>query len=119
MDQQDAFDENPDEGKDYITFHPNTIVYAVPAGTEMAKQVSSAKIGIVWHTSYSGKTFESMKQKFGVDVTKLKTSKNVWSQDAMLRDMTKYTMSKKETDEVNELLKKAGFLFNKIAGSTI
>src|SRR6056300_1027435 len=33
-------------GKSYITFHPNTIVYAIPAGTEMAKQVSSTKIGI-------------------------------------------------------------------------
>jgi len=106
-------------GKSYITFHPNTIVYAIPAGTEMAKQVSSAKIGIVWHTTYTGKTFEGMKASYGVDVSKLRTSKNVWSQDAMLRDMTKYTMSKKETDEVNEFLKKAGFLFNKIAGSTL
>jgi len=107
------------KGKDYITFHPNTIVYAVPAGTEMAKQVSSAKIGIVWHTSYSGRTFESMKQKFGVDVTKLKTSKNVWSQDAMLRDMTQFTMSKKDTDEVNKLLSESGKIFNQISGSTL
>jgi predicted RNA binding protein YcfA (HicA-like mRNA interferase family) len=106
-------------GKSYITFHPNTIVYAIPAGTEMAKQVSSTKIGIVWHTTYTGKTFEGMKASYGVDVNKLRTSKNVWSQDAMLRDMTKYTMTKKETDEVNDLLKKAGFLFNRIAGSTL
>jgi len=107
------------KGNDYITFHPNTIVYAVPAGTEMAKQVSSAKIGIVWHTSYSGKTFETMKASYNFDASKLNKSKNVWSQDAMLRDMTQYTMSKKETDEVNDLLKKAGFLFNRIAGSTL
>jgi len=107
------------KGNDYITFHPNTIVYAVPAGTEMAKQVSSAKIGIVWHTSYSGKTFETMKASYNFDASKLNKSENVWSQDAMLRDMTQYTMSKKETDEVNDLLKKAGFLFNRIAGSTL
>jgi len=106
-------------GKSYVTFHPNTIVYAVPAGTEMAKQIKTAKIGIVWHTTYKGGSFESMKASYGVDVSKLKSSKNVWSQDAMLRDMTKYTMSKKETAEVNDLLKKAGFLFNKIAGSTL
>ena len=41
------------KGKSYITFHPNTIVYAIPANTPMAKTVKSKKIGIVWHTSYT------------------------------------------------------------------
>ena len=41
-----------------------------------------------------------MKATFGVDVTKLKQSKDVWSQDAMLRDLTKMTMTKEETNEV-------------------
>jgi hypothetical protein len=107
------------KGKDYITFHPNTIVYAIPAGTDMAREVTSTKIGIVWHTSYSGSTFEGMKNKFGVDVSKLKRSKNVWSQDAMLRDMTQFTMSKKDTKEVNALLSEAGKIFNKISGTTL
>ena len=107
------------KGKDYITFHPNTIVYAVPAGTDMAREVTSTKIGIVWHTSYSGNSFEGMKQNFGVDVSKLKKSKNVWSQDAMLRDMTNMTMSKKDTEEVNALLSEAGKIFNQISGSTL
>ena len=107
------------DGKVYLTFHPNTIVYAVPAKSEMAKQIKAAKIGIVWHTTYKGKEFESMKASYGVDVSKMKSSKAVWSQDAMLRDMTKYTMSKKETAAVNEYLKKAGFIFNRIAGSTL
>ncbi len=107
------------DGKVYLTFHPNTIVYAVPAKSEMAKQIKAAKIGIVWHTTYKGKTFETMKASYGVDVSKMKSSKAVWSQDAMLRDMTKYTMSKKETAAVNEYLKKAGFIFNRIAGSTL
>ena len=39
------------KGKSYLTFHPNTIIYAIPSGTEMAKQVKAAKIGIVWLTS--------------------------------------------------------------------
>lgn len=107
------------DGKAYVTFHPNTIVYAVPAGTEMAKQIKATKIGIVWHTTYTGKTFESMKATYGVKVNSFNQSKNVWSQDAMLRDMTKYTMSKKETDQVNDYLKTAGYIFNRIAGSTL
>ena len=107
------------KGEKYLTFHPNTIVYALPVKSEGAKEVKKSKIGIVWHTTYKGNTFESMKASYGVDVSKLKTSKNVWSQDAMLRDLTGVTMSKKDTDIVNEHLSKAGFLFNKIAGSTL
>ena len=107
------------KGESYVTFHPNTIVYAVPAKSDAAKAIKSAKIGIVWHTTYTGNTFESMRASYGVDVSKFKKSKNVWSQDAMLRDLTRITMSKKETDDVNELLSQAGFLFNKIAGSTL
>ena len=107
------------KGKSYLTFHPNTIVYAIPAGTDMAKQAHRTKIGIVWHTAYKGPTFETMKASYNFDASGLKPSKNVWSQDAKLRDMTQYTMSKKDTDEVNEYLSTAGFIFNKIAGSTL
>ena len=106
-------------GKSYVTFHPNTIVYAIPAGTDMAREIQRKKIGIVWHTSYKGSTFAGMKQSFGVDTSKFRNSRNVWSQDAMLRDLAKYTLSKKDTEEVNELLSKAGFIFNQIAGSTL
>jgi hypothetical protein len=107
------------KGKKYITFHPNTIIYALPAESEGAKAVKSAKIGIVWHTTYTGNTFETMRASYGVDVSKLKNTKAVWSQDAMLRDLTNITMSKKETELVNEYLSQAGFIFNKIAGSTL
>jgi len=107
------------KGDSYVTFHPNTIVYAIPANTAMAKELKSAQIGIVWHTTYTGKTFESMKASYGVNVSKLKKSKNVWSQDAMLRDMTNMTMSKKDTEEVNSLLSQAGTIFNQISGTTL
>lgn len=106
-------------GEKYVTFHPNTIVYAVPAGTEAAKAVLKSKIGIVWHTTYTGDSFLSMKASYGVDVSKFRKSKNVWSQDAMLRDLTGLTMSKKETDDVNKILSQAGKLFNQISGSTL
>ena len=107
------------KGKKYITFHPNTIVYAIPANTEMAKTIKKAKIGIVWHTTYKGKTFETMKASYGVNVSRLNKSVNVWSQDAMLRDMTNYTMSKKDTEAVNEYLSHAGYLFNQISATTL
>ena len=107
------------KGKSYITFHPNTIVYAIPSGTEMAKQIKAAKIGVVWHTEYKGRTFETMKASYNFNASKLKKSKNVWSQDAQLGDATSATMSAKETAEVNEYLSLAGRTFNKIAGSAL
>jgi hypothetical protein len=105
------------DGQKYTTFHPNTIIYAIPY--DQADAVRKAQIGIVWHTTYTGKDFESMKAKYGVDVSKFKQSKNVWSQDAMLRDVGGATMDKKETAEVTKYLSTAGKLFNSIAGSTL
>src|SRR5210317_2241150 len=40
------------EGQKYVTFHPNTIIYAVPY--DQADALRKAKIGIVWHTTYTG-----------------------------------------------------------------
>ena len=107
------------KGKPYVTFHPNTIVYAIPANTLMAQRILQSKIGIVWHTTYVGKSFETMKASYGVNVSSLNASKNVWSQDAMLRDMTRFTMSKKDTEEVNGYLSQAGTLFNQISSTTL
>lgn len=106
-------------GEKYLTFHPNTIVYAVPMNTPMAKDIKSSSIGIVWHTSYTGKSFESMKASYGVNVSALKKNKAVWSQDAMLRDLTKATLTKSETENINEYLSEIGKLFQGIAGSTL
>ena len=107
------------KGQSYLTFHPNTIVYAVPADSQAAKDIKKATIGIVWHTTYKGSTFESMKASYGVNVKGLKASSKVWSQDAILRDLTKATMTAKETEEVNGHLSNAGKIFNKIAGTTL
>lgn len=107
------------EGEKYVTFHPNTIVYAVPASSPSARDILSAKIGIVWHTTYTGSSFESMRASYGVNINKFNKSKSVWSQDAMLRDLTNLTMTSQETEEVNEYLSMAGRIFNQIAGTTL
>jgi len=105
------------DNRTYVTFHPNTIVYAVPV--EQSEPVRKAKIGIVWHTTYTGSSFESMKASYGVNVAGLKKSRNVWSQDAMLRDARGATMTAKETEEVTRILSSAGTMFNSIASSTL
>ena len=105
------------DGESYVTFHPNTIVYAVPE--RMASDIIKSEIGIVWHTTYTGNDFESMKASYGVDVSKFRNSVKVWSQDAMLRDVSSATMSEKETAEVTKILSAAGRIFNSISGTTL
>ena len=42
------------DGVQHYTFQSNTIVYAVPVDSDFGKQIKSANIGIVWHTTYTG-----------------------------------------------------------------
>ena len=108
-------------GVKHITFHPNTILYAIPAGTPLAKQITKAKVGIIWHTSYSGGTFETMRAEFGKDITsKLKSSPNVWQVDATLKDLSgTATLTQKDSLLVSKKLSDAGKIFKKISASTL
>jgi hypothetical protein len=106
------------DGQKYVTFHPNTIVYAVPLAD--AKDVLSSKIGIVWHTKYSGSSFESMNASFGVPLSSFKSVKSVWQKSADFPDISGLaTLSKKETNEITKHISNAGKLFNKIKASAL
>ncbi len=108
------------DGVPYITFQPNTIVYAVPANTSGGKKIKSSKMGIVFHTSYSGTSFENMKASFNVDIGSLKPTSSVWYQDARTPDLSGTAlMNAEETKEVTAALSNAGKIFQKIAGSTL
>ena len=48
-----------------ISFQPNTITYAVQTGTPVGDMVDKAKIGIVFHTSYTGESLSNMNAVFG------------------------------------------------------
>jgi len=108
-------------GVKHITFHPNTILYAVPLDTQLAKEIERAKIGIIWHTSYSGKSFETMKAEFGRDIVgKLRRTKDVWMDDATLKDVSgTATLTSSETAMLNSNLSNAGKIFQKIASKSL
>ena len=106
------------DGQKYVTFHPNTIVYAVPVGA--AKEIKAAKIGVVWHTYYQGSTFESMNASFGVSVAAFKKPRTVWQKSANFPDISGLaTLSKKETDEITKHISNAGKLFQKISANAL
>lgn len=108
------------DGESLITFQPNTIVYAVPANSDLAKTMKAAKMGIVWHTSYVGKTLTDMKASFGVDINRLRPSRNVWYRDANFVDASgTATFTKSESDEITSILSEAGALFRQISPRTL
>jgi hypothetical protein len=109
------------DNEEYITFHPNTIVYAVPASSELGKTITRAKIGVVWHTTYSGNSFETMKASFGKSIMQhLKPNPNVWMDDANYKDYSGVaTFTAAETKEVTNILSKAGSLFSSIKAETL
>jgi len=108
------------DGVSYITFQPNTIVYAVPVKSQLAAKIMSSKMGIVWHTTYSGDTMEDMSASFGVPAGAFQETGTVWQADASFRDTSgTSTMTKKETDQVTSILSKAGKLFQEMDSNVL
>ena len=109
------------QDKSYLTFQPNTIVYAVEKDSALGKMISKAEIGIVWHTSYTGNSFEDMKAKFGTPIVpKLKKSTKVWMDDATYRDVSgTATFTSDESKKVTSLLSDAGSKFKRIPARDI
>ena len=48
-----------------ITITPNTITYAVPMNSKLGRQIARARLGIVFHTYYTGKNMQSLTAGFG------------------------------------------------------
>ena len=76
------------KGQSYIAFKPNTITYAVPSNSKLAQEIQQAEVGIVFHTSYSGSSLETMSASFDVDLSSLTRTKEVWFDDAYIKDFT-------------------------------
>ena len=103
------------DGTKYLTFQPNTIVYAVPIDSELGKIMNKSKIGIVFHTTYEGKELQDMKAKFGADISKLKKTSSVWVDDATYKDVAgTATFTTKETETITGILSNVGKTLQKI-----
>ena len=103
------------DGTSYYTFQPNTIVYAVPVNSDFGKTIKNAKVGVVWHTTYTGDALQDMKASFGANISGLNKTASVWMDDATYKDVSgKATMTEKETAFVTSHLSMAGKTFRKI-----
>lgn len=108
------------DGEQYIIFQPNTIVYAVPVDSKLAQAMMAAQIGVVFHTSYTGQTMESMKASFNIDIGRLQHTKDVWFRDASFTDASgSATFTEDETKQITSILSTAGRTFQSIPALTM
>jgi hypothetical protein len=103
------------DGKSYITFQPNTIVYAVPSESVMARKMLDAQLGIVFHTTYNGKSMDALRASFNIDIGNFTQTKDVWFRDASFVDVSgTATFTEKETKQISDILSEAGKVFQTI-----
>jgi len=90
------------------TITPNTITYSVPVDSDIGKRIKAAKIGIVFHTTYTGETLADMKAEFGVNMGGLTQTKDVWFDDAYYKDVGgKATLSKADNKVIAQAIEQA------------
>jgi len=100
------------DGESYVIFQPNTIVYAVPTDSKLAQSMLAAQLGVVFHTSYTGRTMEDMKASFNIDIGRLTATKDVWFRDASFVDASgSATFTEEETKQITTILSIAGRTF--------
>ena len=99
-----------------LVFTPNTITYAIPDHSILADRIKRSKIGVVWHTTYSGKTMADLSAKFGANAKKLNNTRAVWSTDATFRDASgNVTFTAAEAAQFQKILNMAGGSLKKAA----
>lgn len=92
--------------KSHIVFKPNTITYAIEKDSELGKEITTAKMGVVIHTKYSGSSISNLSQSFNIDLSKFKKTKDVWFNDAYVPSYDGVlTFTKEEDDTVSSLIK--------------
>ena len=95
-------------GVPHIAFTPNTITYAVPSDSDLAGKILRAKIGIIFHTTYTGGTLQTMKANYGVNVSQLGNVPSVFYSDASYRDVSGNVLfTKAESDQFDAILRMA------------
>ena len=93
-------------GKPFVTFKPNEIVYAVPEGSELSEQISNAKVGIIFHTTYTGERLADMNAEAGVDVASFSKTPDVWFDNASYKNVSgSATFTKTESIEFAQGIK--------------
>ena len=95
-------------GEKVITFTPNTITYAIPSDSNLANRILKSKMGIIFHTSYTGRKMSDLKANFGVNISRFSKTPAVFFDDAGYKDTSgSSTFTELESDQYDALLRMA------------
>ena len=95
-------------GEKVITFTPNTITYAIPSDSNLANRILKSKMGIIFHTSYTGRKMSDLKANFGVNISIFSKTPAVFFDDAGYKDTSgSSTFTELESDQYDALLRMA------------
>lgn len=104
---RDSVREATIDGESHLVFKPNTITYAVPVNSDLAKKIKSTDMGIVFHTMYTGgPTIHDMSASFGFKADRLTPHSSVWFDDATFKDVSgQVQLTPDETAMIRELIR--------------
>ena len=93
------------EGEDLITFKPNTITYAIPYHSPLGQRVLKSKMGIVFHTKYTGLNLKSLKKSSNVNVNEFNETLDVLVDDAKFKDVSGFALfTKEESNKMEKII---------------
>jgi len=56
--------------KEFLYFHPNTIIYCAKNGSKQYEEIKNSKLGVAWHTIYKGSDLNDCKASYCIDLNR-------------------------------------------------
>ena len=100
------------DGEKMVSFTPNTITYAVPMSSDLGRRIMKAKMGIVFHTQYTGKTMDNLSASFGT--VRGSSNRNIFLASAAYKE-TAVMFSKSELSRFDAQIRMAEGSLSKAA----
>ena len=73
------------DGVKGLIFTPNTISFFIPDYSKLFHIISTAKVGVIWHTVYSGNTIDSLSASFNISDDYINRTKDVYVRTPMIQ----------------------------------
>jgi len=106
------------EGRSYVTFKPNTIVYGVPSDSVFGKQITAATFGVCFHTTYTGSSLATLHAAPGAEISTLRPPRTVVLISSRYQDLSgSLSFTASETQTLNTLIADAKSRTTKLSGN--
>ena len=118
----DDVTEEEVNGQKLYTFRPNTITYGMPVDHPLGEQCKASKIGVVFHTHYTGDDLESMQAQGGVPDSMIGSStdvlniKNTTPMSDVNFSAAEFTEFDRHVNEIERMCRFSGAFLDELLG---